>query len=80
MKQSSKRNKNSFPLQEKVLHFETHHICKTSEVCNTSALMKRFIHLPRITGKQPEGTETTLKIPTPFLLLIKIPDAIHDEI
>lgn len=42
--------------------------------------MKQFIHLPRITGKQPEGRETTLQIPTPFLLLIKISDAINDEI
>lgn len=80
MKQSSKTNENGFPLQEKLLHFETHHICKTSEVCNISALMKQFIHLPRITGKQPEGRETILQIPTPFLQLIKISDAINDEI
>lgn len=63
-----------------MLHFQIHHICKTSEVCNTSALMKQFIHLPRIIGKQPEGRETTLQILTPVLLLIKISDAINDEI
>lgn len=63
-----------------MLHFETHHICKTSEVRNTPALMKQFIHLPRVSGKQPEGRETTLKIPTPFLLLVKVSDAINDEI
>lgn len=42
--------------------------------------MKQFIHLPIITGKQPEGGKTTLQIPTLFLLLIKISDAINDEI
>lgn len=63
-----------------MVQFETHPICKTSEVCNTSALMKRFIHLSRISGKQSEGRETTLKNPTPFLLLIKVSDAINDEI
>lgn len=78
MKQSLKPNENTkLSSSVCVFHCETHHICKNSDVHNTSALMKQFICLKQ-QANNLKSERLLDKFQPHFKLPINISDAIND--